>query len=128
MKGDEFADCDDVLFTHVPSGEVYSAPGGAGMYRQMTGPDGTALLQATGEYDTDSVTCLRQALADALDEGATCVRIDLTTIAFGDVSLVDTLLHARNGAAGIVLAGPLPSHLRRLFELTGTTDLFHVEA
>ncbi|MFB6634893.1 STAS domain-containing protein [Streptomyces sp. NPDC056362] len=124
MNGD---DC-EVLFTQVPSGHVYSAPGGAGVYRQVTGPDGTALLQATGEFDTDSVSCLRQAVADALDDGATCVRIDLTSIAFGDVALVDALLRAQGGAARIVLGGPLPGHLRRLFELTGTTGLFHVEA
>ncbi|MFB7234982.1 STAS domain-containing protein [Streptomyces sp. NPDC056269] len=128
MKGDEHADRDEVLLTRVPSGHIYSAPGGAGVYRQVTGPDGTALLQATGEFDTDSVTCLRQALADAIDEGATRVRIDLTTIAFGDVTLVDILLHAQQGPARVVLAGPLPGHLRRLFELTGTTGLFHVEA
>ncbi|MFB6634391.1 STAS domain-containing protein [Streptomyces sp. NPDC056362] len=67
-------------------------------------------------------------LADAIEEGATCVRIDLTAIVFGDVALVDVLLHAQQGPARVVLAGPMPSHLRRLFELTGTTGLFHVEA
>ncbi|MFF3775816.1 STAS domain-containing protein [Streptomyces sp. NPDC002232] len=123
MKGD---DC-EVLFTQVPSGQVYSAPGGAGVYRQVTGPDGTALVQATGEFDTDSVACLRQAFADAIDEGATCLRVDLTAIAFGDVALVDALLHAQDGPARLVLVGPLSGYLRRLFELTGTTDLFHVE-
>ncbi|MEE1820025.1 STAS domain-containing protein [Streptomyces sp. SP18ES09] len=124
MKGD---DC-EVLSTQVPGGEVYSAPGGAGVYRQTTGSDGTAPLQATGEFDTDSVTCLRQALADAIADGATCVRVDLTSITFGDIALVDTLLHAQEGPVRLALAGPLPRHVRHLLELTGTTGLFHVEA
>ncbi|MFE7513176.1 STAS domain-containing protein [Streptomyces sp. NPDC057540] len=118
----------DVLFTYLPNGQVYGAPGGTGVYRQTTGTDGTAHLQATGELDTGNVTCLHQAMTDALGEGATCMRVDLTTIAFGDVALVHTLLHIQDGPARLVLAGPLPRHLRRLLKLTGTTGLFHVEA
>ncbi|MEU5921738.1 STAS domain-containing protein [Streptomyces sp. NPDC047141] len=105
VRGDEHGES-QVLFTHVPSGQIYSAPGGAGVFRQTTGPDGTARLQATGELDTDTVTCLHQAMADALGESATCMRIDLTTLAFGDVALVETLLHAQAGPARLVLAGP----------------------
>ncbi|MFD8205956.1 STAS domain-containing protein [Streptomyces sp. NPDC059695] len=127
MNGEDRADC-DVLFTYVPNGQVYSAPGGAGVYREATGADGTALLQATGELDTDSVTCMRQAVADALDEGATCVRVDLTGIAFGDVSLIDTLLDVQEGPARLVLVAPLPRRLHHLFDITGTTGRFHFEA
>ncbi|MFJ3770012.1 STAS domain-containing protein [Streptomyces sp. NPDC090082] len=127
MRGDERGES-EVLFTYVPSGQIYSAPGGAGVFRQTTGADGTALLQATGELDTDTVTCLHRAMADALGEGATCMRIDLTTLAFGDVALVDTLLHTQAGPARLILVGPLSGCMRRLFELTDTTDLFHVEA
>ncbi|MFK0230925.1 STAS domain-containing protein [Streptomyces sp. NPDC090303] len=102
MKGD---DC-EVLFTQVPGGEVYSAPGGAREYRQTTGSDRTAPLQTTGEFDTDSVTCLRQALADAIADGATCVRVDLTSITFGDAALGDTLPHAQEGPVRLALADP----------------------
>ncbi|XUM02101.1 STAS domain-containing protein [Streptomyces venezuelae ATCC 10712] len=89
------------------------------MYRQTTGSDGTAPLQATAEFDTDSVTCLRQAHADAIADGATCVRVDLTSITFGDAALGDTLPHAQEGPVRLVLAGPLPRHVRHLLELTG---------
>ncbi|MFD8211493.1 STAS domain-containing protein [Streptomyces sp. NPDC059695] len=107
-----------------PVGRSTALRAGPACTGKTTGPGGTALLQATGEFDTDSVTCLHQALADAIDEGATCLRVDLASIAFGDVALVDTLLRAQEGPARLVMVGPLSGYLRRLFELTGTTGLF----
>ncbi|MEV5969612.1 STAS domain-containing protein [Streptomyces sp. NPDC051921] len=103
---------------------LYSAPGGTSVHRQPTRPDGTAMLRASGEFDLESVGCLRQALTDARNAGGTRVLLDLSGIAFGDSSFLHTLVTARNGPGRLVLVGPLPDHLRRLFDLTGTTRLF----
>ncbi|MFG3041813.1 hypothetical protein ACGFYZ_33415 [Streptomyces sp. NPDC048330] len=74
------------------------------------------------------VACLRQALTDAADVGATSIRVDLTAIVSSDCSLIDTLLHTREWPARLVLVTPMPSPLRHLLDITDTTGLFHFEA
>ncbi|MEU6978961.1 STAS domain-containing protein [Streptomyces sp. NPDC046371] len=105
---------------------LYSAPGRAGVHRRATRPDGTAVLTASGELDLDSVGCLRQALTDARNDGATRILLDLTAVTFGDSTFLNTLLTARNKPGQLILTGPLPDHLRHLFDLTGATRLFHI--
>lgn len=106
-------------------GHIYSAPGGADVYRTATRPDGTARLVASGEFDMDSSPCLQHALADARADGATSIELDVAAVAFGDSTFLQTLVRAHHKLRRIVLVGPAPHHLRQLFDLTGTTDLFH---
>ncbi|MBM7437752.1 hypothetical protein JOC24_001135 [Streptomyces sp. HB132] len=43
---------------------------------------------------------------------------------FGDSTFLHALFEGRRGPAGLVLVGPLPFQIRRLFEITGTLRLF----
>ncbi|WP_369149132.1 STAS domain-containing protein [Streptomyces sp. R44] len=127
MKSDGRTHCEE---TYAPaiSGHIDRGPEGASVYRQATRYDGTARLQASGEFDVDSVECLRRALADAHRDGATRIRLDLASVTFGDSSFLHVLVRAHSAFGTLVLARPLPAHLRRLFDLTGTTKMFHFEA
>ncbi|MER7948910.1 STAS domain-containing protein [Streptomyces sp. NPDC096079] len=127
MKSDDRADCEDPYAPAI-SGHIYSGPDGASVYRQATRYDGTALVHATGEFDMDSVACLHRALADARNDGATLIRLDLTAVTFGDSFFLHALIRAIRSPGTLILAGPLPTHLRHLFDLTDTTQLFVFEA
>ncbi|MFG3042502.1 STAS domain-containing protein [Streptomyces sp. NPDC048330] len=117
-----------VLSASAMGGHTYSAPGGTGVHRRATRLDGAALLYAIGEFDVGSVACLRQALADAHDDQATSIRLDLTGVTFGDAAFLDTLVHTRQGPGRLILLGPVPPPIRRLLDLTRTTHLFHFAA
>ncbi|MFG3492810.1 STAS domain-containing protein [Streptomyces sp. NPDC047972] len=114
----------EVLHASSGGGHIYSAPGGASVYRRATELDGTAELVAAGEFDMDSVGGLHRALADAGADGATSVRLDVSGVVFGDTSVIHALLRARQGLGRLVL---VPPQLRQLFDLTDTTPLFPVE-
>ncbi|MFE7513177.1 STAS domain-containing protein [Streptomyces sp. NPDC057540] len=109
------------------SGRLYGPRTGDHVYRWRKRPDGTAILQASGEFDQDSIQRLTRALADARNDGATRIRLDLTGVTFADSTFLNTLLRANRPPPALVLIGPLPHHLHRLFALTGTTTLFHYD-
>ncbi|MFB6634890.1 hypothetical protein ACFCWY_33860 [Streptomyces sp. NPDC056362] len=69
----------------------------------------------------------RPGLADARNDGASLIRLDLSGVTFGDSTFLDTLLRANQPPPVLVLAGPLPDHLHRLFLITGTSSLFHYD-
>ncbi|MFF8835882.1 STAS domain-containing protein [Streptomyces sp. NPDC015130] len=114
---------EQVEHTLLAGEHLYRSPE-ARVYRQHTRTDGTALLQAAGEFDLDSVGCLRQAVADARYEGASLVVLDVSEVAFGDSSFLHALVAAIRAPGRLVLRGPVPDQLRQLFSLTGTTQLF----
>ncbi|WP_052498850.1 STAS domain-containing protein [Streptomyces vietnamensis] len=126
MRNDDRTGCEG-QYAPAVGGHLYSGPDGTSVYRQATRHDGTAHLQATGEFDMDSADCLRRALADARNDGATLIRLDLTSVAFGDSSFLHVLVRAHRSPGTLILTGPLPHHLRHLFVLTDTTHLFHFE-
>ncbi|KKZ70437.1 hypothetical protein VO63_28980 [Streptomyces showdoensis] len=80
-------------------------------------------MRASGEFDMESVSGLVQALADARDEGATRVMLDLSGVTFGDSTFLNVLIRTHRSGE-LVLVGDSPRHLRKLFELTGTEHLF----
>ncbi|MGW2305879.1 STAS domain-containing protein [Streptomyces sp. NPDC001809] len=125
MRNDDRARTDAVLHASTGEGHIYSAPGGAGVYRQVTRPDGTAHLVASGEFDMDSSPCLQRALADARADGATSVHLDVAAVAFGDSTFLHVLGRAHHELRHVTLTGSVPHHLRQLLDLTGTADLFH---
>ncbi|MFJ2060398.1 STAS domain-containing protein [Streptomyces sp. NPDC087908] len=126
MRNDDRIDEGRVGVLHASAGEghIYSAPGGAGVYRKATGPDGTARLVASGEFDMDSSPCLQHALTDARADGATSIKLDVAAVAFGDSTFLHVLLRAHHELQQVVLIGPVPLHLRQLFNITGTAALY----
>ncbi|MET9960026.1 STAS domain-containing protein [Streptomyces sp. NPDC006326] len=84
-----------------------------------SGPKGV-LIRVRGEIDLDTVHVIEDAL-QATTEGRTIV--DLSHVGFADSALLHALLNARADHR-LVLAGPLPRHLRRLFDLSNTRRYF----
>ncbi|MFB8087515.1 STAS domain-containing protein [Streptomyces sp. NPDC055992] len=71
---------------------------------------------------------LSAALTGAVEGGAVRTVVDLSGVAFADSAALHALLggqreHTRAGVP-LVLAGPLESGVRRLFEVTGTSGAF----
>ena len=93
--------------------------------------DGQWLVQIRGEVDVATSPTLRNELAGLLERDARTIELDLTNLRFIDSSglgvLVETLerLKAQNGE-GIVLRG-MQEPVRRVFEITGLTELFTIE-
>jgi stage II sporulation protein AA (anti-sigma F factor antagonist) len=81
---------------------------------------GTVVIRLAGEVDSDTVHILRDALRSF---PAQRTIIDLGPVTFADCSLLRVLLGARL-RRHLVLAGPLAGQVRRLFQLTATTDRF----
>ncbi|WP_225802693.1 STAS domain-containing protein [Streptomyces sp. NK15101] len=106
---------------------VYGAKSGhARVRRENTGSSATWLLSASGEFDVDTIDCLRDALAAAEQAHAERILLDLADVVFGDSTFLHELVRAHRKAPRLVLVGPLPSQIRRLFELTGTYRLFRI--
>ncbi|SEB66585.1 STAS domain-containing protein [Streptomyces sp. TLI_105] len=106
---------------------VYGAKSGhARVRRESTGSPATWLLSASGEFDVDTIDCLRDALTAARKAHAERILLDLADVVFGDSTFLHELVRAHRGPSRLVLVGPLPGQLRRLFEMTGTYRLFHI--
>ncbi|WP_234315259.1 STAS domain-containing protein [Streptomyces globisporus] len=100
--------------------------GHAQVRRENTGSAATWLLSASGEFDVDTIDCLHDALTAARKAHAERILLDLADVVFGDSTFLHELVRAHRGPSRLVLVGPLPGRLRRLFELTGTYPLFHI--
>jgi anti-anti-sigma factor len=89
------------------------------------------VLRAEGELDHDSAAPMREALEAALAAPAPHIVVDCSGLGFCDSTGLNLLLRARLTAerAGgrIALAGPSPV-VRRMLEITGALDVFHVVA
>lgn len=84
--------------------------------------DGAMVIVCSGEFDLDTVGVLAQACdRDAAD--APLLVLDVALVAFADSSFLNELIRLRN-TRPVVLAGPLPTHLRRVLEKTGALELF----
>ncbi|MFD7560979.1 STAS domain-containing protein [Streptomyces sp. NPDC059835] len=82
-------------------------------------PDGV-LVHLRGEFGVDTVHLITDAVRAW---PADLIVIDLSQVSFTDSSLLHCLLDARVGHQ-LVLAGPLPHQLDRLFDITATRSLF----
>ncbi|MFK8906148.1 STAS domain-containing protein [Streptomyces sp. YS-3] len=82
----------------------------------------TALVRVFGDVDIETAPVLDYALLCA---GAQRVVVDLSGCGFGDCALLTVLLRARRRSE-LVLVGPLPTRIQRLFDLTGTTSAFTI--
>ncbi|MEU8618613.1 STAS domain-containing protein [Streptomyces sp. NPDC048623] len=110
-----------------PEPRIYRAPAGtAWVVREPSPAPGTVVLSATGEFDVDTVVCLRRALAEARRSGSRRTVLDISQIGFGDSSFLHELLTAHFADGRFVLAGPVPRQLKQLFAMTGTLRLFTI--
>jgi anti-sigma B factor antagonist len=93
---------------------------------------GEWVLRVVGEVDVASSPTLRARIAELLDDGADRIVLDLGDMSFIDSSglgvLVGALKRVRElDRKDLVLRG-LQGPPRRVFEITGLTELFTIEA
>jgi anti-sigma B factor antagonist len=89
--------------------------------------DGTGEVIVEGEVDVATAPQLREALHQAIDDGATRVRIDLAEVGFIDSAglgvLIGVLKRVREVGGEIELAHVQPAP-RKVIEITGLDELF----
>ena len=80
-----------------------------------------SLIAVHGQADLHTAPALREALGDAIDDGADRLIVDLSDATFVDSMTLGVLLgavkrlRARGGQVAIVCQSP---HIRRIFEIT----------
>ncbi|THA80118.1 STAS domain-containing protein [Streptomyces sp. A0592] len=88
------------------------------------------VISLYGEVDEDNAPFLARALAQAAASGLPRTLVDLSGTRFVDSSVLHALLDAQRAhaaaAAVLVLAGPLQTAVRRLFEVTGSAAAFRM--
>ena len=92
--------------------------------------DGHIVVVLRGDLDVTGVADAEAAIAALVAPGQTLI-IDSSALDFMDCSSLRALLRvqtlARRGGGDVVLAAP-PAHLLRLLALTGTDEVFCVQA
>ncbi|MFD9380838.1 STAS domain-containing protein [Streptomyces sp. NPDC059999] len=86
--------------------------------------DGVRVIACVGEFDQDTLEAFRRAANAAVaDPALRRIVLDVSRLTFADSSMLNEMLRLlRSGR--LVLAGPLPASLERVFELTGVGSLF----
>lgn len=96
-----------------------------------TDDDGVPVLVASGEIDVYTSPELRRELHGVVATGAPSIVVDLGGVDFIDSSglgvLVGALKRMRERDGAVVLRAMTPS-TRKVFDITGLTELFDVEA
>ncbi|MEU2548518.1 STAS domain-containing protein [Streptomyces roseolus] len=80
----------------------------------------TALLLLSGDFDADTVPCLREALDAVRTPQIELVLLDLAGVRFGDSALVHELTDARCRPQRHVLMGPVTRQVALLLDVTDT--------
>lgn len=88
---------------------------------------GVPVITLTGEIDVSNVDLLRATIEPAIETAPERVVFDLTGLEFMDSSGVALLLHAATRAGSVHLRRP-SSIVRRIIEITGLTDVLHIDA
>ncbi|MFD5892016.1 STAS domain-containing protein [Streptomyces sp. NPDC060334] len=86
--------------------------------------DGVRVIACAGEFDQDTLEAFRKAGGPAVaDPAVRRIVLDVSRLTFADSSMLNEMLRLlRSGR--LVLAGPLPPSLERVFELTQAGSLF----
>jgi anti-sigma B factor antagonist len=92
----------------------------------------TVVVRVTDEIDADSGPLLAETLERAVRHKPARTVVDLSTVPFADSSILHVLLTAQRAHADaggrLIVAGPFSDIVRRLFEVTGTAELFTLAA
>ena len=80
-----------------------------------------ARLRCVGEIDQATAPLFADALADAVP-GRRRVEVDLSGVSFLDSSGINALVQQRRPGCRLVVTD-VPSHIRRVFDITGLTGI-----
>ncbi|MFF7334770.1 STAS domain-containing protein [Streptomyces sp. NPDC090306] len=87
--------------------------------------EGARVVVVHGDQDASTVTPLATALSGAVEDGVRVI-VEASKLGFVDSSFLNVLLWC-NRHADLRVVAPTPG-LRRLFEITGATDMVTVVA
>jgi len=95
-------------------------------------PPGGTTLTVVGEIDVATSPALRRELHSLIDDGATAIVIDFSATTFIDSSGLGVLVGAlkrlpADGHDGALVLKGLQDPVRKVFEITGLTELFVIE-
>ena len=96
-----------------------------------TQADESAVIAATGELDAETAPLLRDAVDTALDAGVRWILFDLQGLDFigsvgiGELIRAAKFLNERGGDLAVACRRP---NVRRVFEISGTSELLHMRA
>jgi anti-sigma B factor antagonist len=87
-----------------------------------------ALVSVAGELDLYTVPAFASALDDAIATDAAAVVVDLTATTFMDSTALGTLVHRTKvlGRRGRVAVMAADSRIRRVFDVTGLSRVYHI--
>ncbi|MEU9419017.1 STAS domain-containing protein [Streptomyces sp. NPDC051000] len=92
--------------------------------RVLPDDNGVRVIVCAGEFDQETLGPLKAACtAAANDPTVRRVVLDVTAITFADSSMLNTMLLLLR-AGRLVLAGPMPTQLGRLLDITQARELF----
>ena len=100
-------------------------PGAAGAEVVATGA-GRAVVAFRGDLDLFSTPVLRQAIDDALEQGARALVLDLSQAASLDSTAIGLILRTLRRLDGAVAVVSVDPHIGRTLEITGLDDLLPV--
>lgn len=87
-------------------------------------------LVLEGELDLRAASELREALLTELADGGGTVRLDMAGLTFMDSTIISVLIMAKKraeSAGGEVRLSNMSERVRRIFSITGITELFSIE-
>jgi anti-anti-sigma factor len=88
---------------------------------------GVPIITLTGEIDVSNVDSLRATIEPAVETAPERVVFDLTALDFMDSSGIALLLQAATRAGSVHLRQP-SAIVRRIIEITGLSDVLHIDA
>jgi anti-anti-sigma factor len=90
------------------------------------------IVRAAAELDWERAQAFGERLREAAGVDGALVVVDLSQVVFADSATLHVLLETRRGLADrggrLVLAGPLSTGIRRLFDVTMTSEYFEFAA
>jgi anti-sigma B factor antagonist len=91
--------------------------------------DAWPVVMVSGEVDVETSPVLEERLTSVLDQGLSSIRIDLAGVTFLDSTglsvLISGLKRCRAAGGELHLVSPRPN-VRKVLEITGLTEVFHV--
>ncbi|MCX4776164.1 STAS domain-containing protein [Streptomyces sp. NBC_01264] len=89
--------------------------------------EGVRVIACAGEFDQDTLEPFSRAVDLAVaDPTVRTIVVDVSQVTFADSSMLNALMCLRGTGSRLILSGPIPARLARLFELTSAGQIFTI--